>query len=72
MLHPQMVQEIVKRGHHEIGLHGWIHENLPELNDAAEEERLMNQAIDYLTKVTGARPLATGRPPGPSAVHHGV
>ena len=62
MLHPQMVQEIVKRGRHEVGVHGWIHENLPELNDAAEEERLMNQAIDYLTKVTGARPVGYRAP----------
>jgi peptidoglycan-N-acetylglucosamine deacetylase len=62
MLHPQMVQEIVKRGHHEVGVHGWIHENLPELNDAAEEERMMNQAIDYLTKVTGARPVGYRAP----------
>ena len=62
MLHPQMVQDIVKRGRHEVGVHGWIHENLPELNDAAEEERLMNQAIEYLTKVTGARPVGYRAP----------
>ena len=44
---------------HEIALHGWIHESLPALNDAAEEERLLNQAIDYLTKVAGRRPVGT-------------
>lgn len=62
MLHPQMIEEIRKRGRHEIGVHGWIHENLPELNDAAEEERLLNQAIDYLTKAAGKRPVGYRAP----------
>jgi peptidoglycan/xylan/chitin deacetylase (PgdA/CDA1 family) len=61
-LHPQMVEEIRKRGRHEIGVHGWIHENLVELNDAAEEERLLTQAIDYLTKVSGKRPVGYRAP----------
>ncbi|MBI4471585.1 MAG: polysaccharide deacetylase [Acidobacteria bacterium] len=55
-LHPAMIEEIKKRGRHEIGVHGWIHENLLTLNNAAEEERLMNQAIEYLTTVVGKRP----------------
>src|SRR5947209_16112562 len=29
---------------HEIGVHGWIHESPPAINNAAEEERLLNQA----------------------------
>ena len=62
MLHPRMIDEIRKRGRHEIGVHGWIHENLPELNDAAEEDRLLNQAIDYLTKATGKRPVGYRAP----------
>jgi peptidoglycan-N-acetylglucosamine deacetylase len=62
MLHPQMIAEIRKRGRHEIGVHGWIHENLPELNNAAEEERLLNQAIDYLTKASGKRPVGYRAP----------
>src|SRR5688572_18957230 len=41
MLHPDMVPSIVKSGRHEIGVHGWIHENLPSLRDAATEERLL-------------------------------
>jgi peptidoglycan/xylan/chitin deacetylase (PgdA/CDA1 family) len=61
-LHPQMIEEIKKRGRHEIGVHGWIHENLVELNDAAEEERLLNQAIDYLTRVSGKRPVGYRAP----------
>jgi peptidoglycan/xylan/chitin deacetylase (PgdA/CDA1 family) len=62
MLHPEMIEEIRKRRRHEIGVHGWIHENLPELNDAAEEERLLNQAIDYLTKAAGRRPVGYRAP----------
>jgi peptidoglycan/xylan/chitin deacetylase (PgdA/CDA1 family) len=61
-LHPNMVEEIKKRGRHEIGVHGWIHENLVELNDAAEEERLLTQAIDYITKVSGKRPVGYRAP----------
>jgi peptidoglycan/xylan/chitin deacetylase (PgdA/CDA1 family) len=57
-----MVEEIKKRGRHEIGVHGWIHENLVELNDAAEEERLLTQAIDYITKVSGKRPVGYRAP----------
>ena len=56
MLHPTMIPEILERGRHEIGVHGWIHEDLVALDHAAEEERLLRQSIDYLTAVTGRRP----------------
>ena len=59
ILAPDMIPEIKKSGRHEIALHGWIHESLPALNNASEEERLLNQAIDYLTKATGKRPVGT-------------
>ena len=57
MLAPEMVPAIMKSGRHEIALHGWIHESLPTLNDAAHEQRLLTQSIDYFTKVTGKRPV---------------
>ncbi|MGE0362871.1 MAG: polysaccharide deacetylase [Vicinamibacterales bacterium] len=57
ILAPEMVPAIMKSGRHEIGLHGWIHESLPALNDAREEQRLFTQQIDYFTKVTGKRPV---------------
>ena len=57
ILAPDMVPSIMKAGRHEIALHGWIHESLPTLNDAAEEQRLLTQSIDYFTKVTGKRPV---------------
>ena len=62
MLHPEMVPAIMKSGRHEIAVHGWIHENLPALNDAAIEERLLTQSIEYLTKVTGKRPVGFRAP----------
>jgi peptidoglycan/xylan/chitin deacetylase (PgdA/CDA1 family) len=62
MLHPEMVPAIMKSGRHEIGVHGWMHENLPALKDAALEERLLTQSIEYLTKVTGKRPVGFRAP----------
>jgi peptidoglycan-N-acetylglucosamine deacetylase len=59
MLAPEMIPAIVKAGRHEVALHGWMHESLPALDNGPEEERLMRQAIDYLTKASGKRPTGT-------------
>jgi peptidoglycan/xylan/chitin deacetylase (PgdA/CDA1 family) len=62
-LHPNMIKDIQASGlRHEIGVHGWIHELLPALNNEAEEQRLLHQAIDYLTKATGKRPVGYRAP----------
>ena len=61
ILHPEMIPAILKSGRHEIGVHGWIHEFVPPLA-AGEEERLLNQAIDYLTKATGKKPVGYRAP----------
>lgn len=62
-LHPNMIKDIQASGlRHEIGVHGWIHELLPALNNEAEEQRLLTQAIDYLTKATGKRPVGYRAP----------
>jgi len=61
-LHPDMIGQILKSGRHEIGVHGWIHEYLPMIGNAAKEEQLLNQAIDYLTKATGRRPVGYRAP----------
>src|SRR5262249_5979551 len=61
MLHPEMLAAIMKSGRHEIGTHGWIHEFPPRLADG-EEERLLDRAIEYLTKVTGKRPVGYRAP----------
>ena len=41
LLNPEMIPSIVSRQRHEIGVHGWIHEHLGVLNNAAEEQRLL-------------------------------
>jgi peptidoglycan/xylan/chitin deacetylase (PgdA/CDA1 family) len=61
-LHPQMIKEIQASGRHEIGVHGWIHERLPVLNDEREEQRLLTQAIDHLTNAMGKRPVGYRAP----------
>jgi peptidoglycan/xylan/chitin deacetylase (PgdA/CDA1 family) len=62
LLHPEMIPAILKSGRHEIGVHGWIHESLVALNSEPEEERLLNQAINYLTEATGQRPVGYRAP----------
>jgi peptidoglycan/xylan/chitin deacetylase (PgdA/CDA1 family) len=62
-LHPQMIKDILAGSpKHEIGVHGWIHELLPALNNEAEEQRLLKEAIDYLTTATGRRPVGYRAP----------
>jgi peptidoglycan/xylan/chitin deacetylase (PgdA/CDA1 family) len=61
MLHPDMLAAVLKSGRHEVGVHGWIHEFPPRLEDG-EEERLLDRAIAYLTKATGKRPLGYRAP----------
>src|ERR1700684_1027566 len=61
MLHPEMLAAILKSGRNEVGVHGWIHEFPPRLAEG-EEERLLDRAIDYLTKATGKRPAGYRAP----------
>jgi len=63
VLHPDVVKHIQagKLGH-EIGVHGWIHERLPLLNDEKEEQRLLNLSIETLLKMTGKRPVGYRAP----------
>jgi peptidoglycan/xylan/chitin deacetylase (PgdA/CDA1 family) len=62
LLHPQLIKEIQESGKHEIGVHGWIHEDLPALNNEKEEQRLLNQAIEALTTMTGRKPVGYRAP----------
>lgn len=62
MLHPDMIPLILNAKKHEIGVHGWIHENNAALADADHEQRLLTQAIDYLTKAIGKRPVGYRAP----------
>jgi peptidoglycan/xylan/chitin deacetylase (PgdA/CDA1 family) len=63
VLHPGMI-ELIKGSqlNHEIGVHGWIHERLPLLNNEQEEQRLLNQSIETLTKLVGKRPVGYRAP----------
>lgn len=69
MLHPDMIPAILKEARHEIGVHGWIHENLPSIGDAATEERLMTRSIEYLTKAIGKRPVGYRAPSWAFSLH---
>ncbi len=60
-LHPQAIKEIVSKGRHEIGVHGWIHERNSLLAEADERE-LMRRSIEALTQMTGRRPVGLRTP----------
>jgi peptidoglycan-N-acetylglucosamine deacetylase len=62
LLHPQMIPAIMRSGRHEIGVHGWVHEHLPSVNDAGAEQDMLNRAIDTLTKAIGRRPVGYRAP----------
>jgi peptidoglycan-N-acetylglucosamine deacetylase len=62
LLHPEMIPAILKSGRHEIGVHGWIHEHLPSVNDSAAEQDMLNRAIETLTKAIGKRPVGYRAP----------
>jgi hypothetical protein len=61
-LNPEMTQSIEASKRHEIGIHGWIHEHLGVLNNEKEEQQLLNQSIDALTKAIGRRPVGYRAP----------
>jgi len=78
VLHPEMIKQILSARSessassaaptsassvaHEIGVHGWIHERLPLLNDEREEQRLLDLSIETLTRMTGRRPVGYRAP----------
>jgi peptidoglycan/xylan/chitin deacetylase (PgdA/CDA1 family) len=62
LLYPEMVAELKRRPQHEIGIHGWIHENLMTLNDRVEEERLLQLSIDFWSNAWGRRPVGYRAP----------
>jgi len=61
-LHPDMIPAIMKSGRHEIGVHGWVHEEYSSIGNAQQEEKLLNDSIAYLTKATGKRPRGIRTP----------
>jgi peptidoglycan/xylan/chitin deacetylase (PgdA/CDA1 family) len=61
-LNPEMIPAIQSTGRHEIGMHGWIHEDLVELNDEAREQQLLNKSIELMTKMLGKKPVGFRAP----------
>ena len=59
---PDQVADIVRRGH-ELGMHGWAHEQWGAL-DGEEEEKLARRATDALACATGVVPLGFRAPGG--------
>lgn len=60
-LAPHMIEMIQASGHHEIGIHGWIHERNAKLQ-RADEERLLRKAVERMTKLIGKRPVGYRAP----------
>lgn len=59
--YPESVREIVRRGH-EIGVHGYKHENLAQLDSKEDEVAILRKSIDRLQALTGQRPLGFRAP----------
>ena len=62
ILNPEVVPSILSHRRHEIGVHGWLHEDLMALNDEAEERSLLTRAIEVLTKQIGHKPVGYRAP----------
>lgn len=62
ILNPEMLDLINRSRRHEIALHGCVHESQNQVNNAAEEERLLTQSLDYFQKVLGKRPVGSRAP----------
>lgn len=61
MIDRSQVALIQRSGHHEFGVHGWIHEMNTQV-PADVERRLVQQALDTLTALTGSRPVGYRAP----------
>jgi peptidoglycan/xylan/chitin deacetylase (PgdA/CDA1 family) len=60
LLFPRVVRDIVDRGH-EIGHHGFVHEN-PATLELDEERRALDRGIETLERVAGRRPAGYRSP----------
>ena len=65
--HPDAVREIVVRGH-ELGMHGWLHEEWGTLDPQAERD-LAARATDALTRAAGVAPRGFRAPGGARSPH---
>lgn len=60
LAYPDLTREIASRGH-EIGHHGWVHEN-PATFDLEGERRVFERGLDALSDVAGVRPVGYRSP----------
>jgi peptidoglycan/xylan/chitin deacetylase (PgdA/CDA1 family) len=60
-LHPEIIPAIKAAGHHEFGVHGWIHELNSTLPADAERD-LVRRAMEHFEKATGSRPVGYRAP----------
>lgn len=65
--HPDAVREIVARGH-ELGMHGWLHEEWGTLPPASERE-LAARASETLARAAGVAPRGFRAPGGARSAH---
>ncbi len=61
LLHPDEIEMIMEKGRHEIGMHGWIHEQNSQLSEE-EERELMKKSFETLKEVTGKAPVGIRTP----------
>lgn len=61
LLHPQEMQDILSKGRHEVGIHGWIHERNSQLSEK-EERELMKKSYETLKKISGRPPTGIRTP----------
>lgn len=59
-LHPDVVQEIVARGH-DVGHHGYMHER-PDGTTDEQEERILQKGIEVIQNTIGQKPVAYRSP----------
>lgn len=60
-LAPEQAEMIQSAQMHEIAVHGWIHERNSEL-DEPTERRLLEDAVETVTEITGRRPVGYRAP----------
>jgi peptidoglycan/xylan/chitin deacetylase (PgdA/CDA1 family) len=64
--YPDLVRRMIAEGH-EVGHHGWVHEN-PATLDPAREREVFEKGLEVLDKVAGVRPKGYRSPGGDFSV----
>lgn len=64
---PDLVKQI-RDGGHEIGHHGWVHEN-PADFDKAGEQRILDRGLQALQRIVGVRPVGYRSPAWDLSIH---